>query len=142
MVQIKDFDEAARERHAENAARFGEHPFQFRGEVFFVRANVDYDILRSIAKLTEETDGSKVIDTIENAVVKLIDPKDDAHNRFRAVRQNDEMVVTYDDLTELLNWLIEEQTKRPPTQAESSSGGDSTNGTTSTGPSSTVQAVA
>jgi hypothetical protein len=129
VIVIRDFDESARLRHAENSDRFGEHPFVFRGEQFSVRANVDYDVLYSVAALTEQTDGSKVISTVENAVISLIDPENDAHERFRKVRHEHELPVTFEDLMELLNWLIEEQTQRPPTPVDSSSGGSSANGT-------------
>lgn len=128
---MKNFDEARRARHAENAERFGEHPFEFAGETFYVRPNVDYDVIQSVAALTEETDGSRVISTVANAVISLIDPRDGAHERFHTARKNHELPVTFEDLMELLNWLIEEQTSRPPTQAESSSGGSTENGTTS-----------
>lgn len=140
--ELRDFDESARARHAENSERFGEHPFKFRGEIFLVRANVDYDVLQSVAALTEESDGSRVISTVANAVVSLIDPVDDAHERFKAVRHGADLPVTFEDLMELLNWLIEEQTSRPPTQQESSSGGSTESGTTSTVTSSSVPAVA
>lgn len=138
---MKDFDESARVRHKENAEKFGDHPFKFRGEVFYVRANVDYDVLASVAALTEETDGSKVVTTVANAVINLIDPRDDSHERFYKVRSEGDLPVTFDDLMELLNFLIEEQTGRPPTQAESSSGGSSENGTLLTEISSTAPAV-
>lgn len=131
-MSIKNFDDSARERHAENSKNFGDHPFQFRGEVFHVRANVDYNVLQSIAALTEESDGSRVIKTVADAVVALIDPRDDAHDRFHKVRNEHDLPVTFEDLMELLNWLIEEQTSRPPTQAESLSGGSSENGTVQT----------
>lgn len=139
---LRDFDESARVRHAENTERFGEHPFLFRGETFFVRANVDYDVLQSVASLTEETDGSRVISTVANAVISLIDPRDNAHDRFHRIRVAHELPVTFEDLMEVLNWLIEEQTMRPPTLVDSSSGGQSENGTSSTENSSTVPAVA
>lgn len=142
MVTIKDFDESARTRHAENAERFGEHPFKFRDETFFVAANVDYNVLRSVAALTEEADGSRVVDTVADAVVNLIDPKDNAIERFHDVRKTHSMPVTFEDLMELLNWLIEEQTSRPPTPASSSSGGSSENGTASTETSSSAPVAA
>jgi len=126
---MRDFDESARVRHAENIETFGEHPFKFRGEVFYARANVDYQVLQSVAALTEETDGTKVISTVSDAVLNLIDPRDDAYVRFTQVRNDHELPVTFEDLMELLGWLIEEQTNRPPTQAKSSSGGLSENGT-------------
>lgn len=128
MAEIRDFDQSARERHAENAKNFGDHPFLFRGETFHVRANVNYDVLASVAALTEETDGTRVIATVAEAVVNLIDPRDNAIDRFHTVRKDNELPVTFEDLMELLNWLIEEQTSRPPTLAESSSGGSSENG--------------
>jgi hypothetical protein len=68
--------------------------------------------------------------------------RDDAERtRWIELRDRDKG-ISMTDMAEILAWLWEEETGRPPTQPDSSSDLPSTNGTTSTEPSSTEQAEA
>lgn len=136
---MKNFDPDRNKRHQERDAEFGENPFQFGGEVFYVRANVRYPAIKRIAEITEASDGVEVFDAVEEAVTAMIDPRDDAHERFNRVCQSENDPITFEDLAELQNWLITEATQRPPTQPDSSATGLSQAGTSLTGVSSIEQ---
>lgn len=139
MSNVHDFDSERNARHAARDAEFGEKPFRFGGEVFYVRANVSYPAIKKIAEITEATDGVEVFERVEEAVMAMIDPRDGAHERFMKVAESVDDPITFEDLAELQNWLISEATQRPPTQPDSSATGQSTAGTLSTVPSSTGQ---
>lgn len=139
---MKDFDEGQRARQEERQREFGEKPFLFRGETFHARANVRYGVIKSVAGIAEAADGNTVFSVIEDAVLSLIEPADGAAERFRAVCASDLFPVTFEDLVELLNWLIEEQTGRPPTPPASSSNGSTGSGTALTVTSSDAPAAA
>lgn len=138
----KNFDDEQRERQQQKEAAAGDRTFVFRGETFTHRANVRYGVIKDIAGIAENTDGTAVFETVESAVYALLEDTDSGHERFRAVCQSDVFPVTFEDLGELLNWMIEVQTERPPTQSEPSSTGSTQNGTPSTVTSSDAPAVA
>jgi hypothetical protein len=133
---MKDFDTARAERHKERQEEFGEKPFKFGGEVFYVRANVGYLAIKRVAALTDSSTGAETFDAIEESVFSMIEPRDDALERFLAVTRSLEDPVTFEDLVELQNWLIQEQTRRPPTEQSPSSDSQPKTGARSTGSSS------
>lgn len=135
---MRDFDEDRAKRHAERQAEFGEKPFKFGGEVFYVRANVGYLSIKRVAALSDASTGEETFSAIEDSVLSMIDPRDDAMTRFLAVTRNNEDPVTFDDLVELQNWLIGEQSGRPPTQPQPSAATQSETGPSSTGDPSTA----
>lgn len=132
MAEIKDFDAEQLAEQEQDAKEFGDKPFTFRGETFHVRPSVKYGVIKSVAGIAEADDGNRVFSVIEEAVLSLIDPRDDAHERFRQVCDQEKFPVTFKNLISLLNWLIEEQTGRPPTPAANSSNGSTVSGTPST----------
>lgn len=133
---MHDFDKERRDRHAARAEEFGEHPFTFGGQTFYVAANVRYPAIKAVAEINEESSGVSVFQAVEDGVLALIDPRDDAHERFHTVCASVDDPVTFEDLNELQNWLLAQSAMRPPTQPESSSTTPSANGTPSTEPSS------
>ena len=141
-MKIHDFDPERNARHAAREAEFGEKPFRFGGEVFHVRANVRYPAIKRLAEITSATDGVEVFDAVEQAVLAMIDPRDNAHERFKALCASEDNPVTFEDLAELQNWLVQEATQRPPTEPASSATTPSVAGTTSTAASSTETAAA
>jgi len=128
MTEIYDFDAERAKRHAEKEQEFGEKPFKFGGETFYVRANVGYLGIKRVAALSEASSGSEAFDAVEYSVISLIDPREDAHARIRRILASDEDPVTFDDLIDLQNWLLGEQTGRPPTQQEPSASTPSSTG--------------
>jgi len=139
---MQDFDSERHARHVLREAEFGEKPFKFGGEIFYVKANVRYPAIKKVAEISEASSGIEVFEAVENAVIAMIDSRDDAYTRFHAVCQSDVDPITFDDLIELQNWLIGETTGRPPTQQNSSASGPSTVGTSLTASSSTETGAA
>jgi hypothetical protein len=137
---MQDFDAARKKRHEEREQALGDRSFRFGGQQLKFRANAPYTVTQSVAALTEATDGSAVFDVLERAVLDLIEPG--SRDAFLAAVRDEEFPVTFQDLLELANWLIEQQAERPPTQPDSSASTSETTGTTSTENSSTEQAAA
>lgn len=141
-MDVYDFDAEIAKRHAEREQEFGDKPFKFGGETFYVRANVGYLGIKRVASLTDDSTGGETFEVIEQSVISMIDPRDDAITRLRAVLSNDDFPITFEDLVSLQNWLIGEQTNRPPTQEQSSASTPSKTGPRLTEVSSTEPAEA
>ena len=132
-----DFNKGRDKRHEEREKNFGEKPFTFGridGEPaeFYVRANVGYLGIKRVAALSEESSGGETFEAIEASVFSMIDPADGAMERFQAVVNNNDDPVTFDDLVELQNWLLGEQSELPPTEPEPSARSSSAAGKKST----------
>lgn len=163
---MHDFNAGRAKRHEEREEAFGQKPFTFgytprardeegnllpseldetgnlkpkKAEVFFVRANVGYQGIKRVAALSASSSGEETFDAIETSVFSMIDPRDNALERFKGVTSNLEDPVTFDDLVELQGWLLEEQTNLPPTEPQPSAASSPTSGPSSTDPSSTGQ---
>lgn len=136
---MHDLDAQRAKRHEERSREFGEKPFKFGGEVFYVRANVGYLSIKRVAALSESSTGEETFAAIEDSVISMIDPRDNAVERFLAVTRNNDDPITFDDLVELQNWLLQEQSGRPPTQDPPSAPTPSPTGTSSTETSSDEQ---
>lgn len=139
---MHDFDAGRKERHKEREEVFGQKPFTFGGEVFYVRANVGYLGIKRVAALSELSSGGETFEAIEAAVFSMIDPGADALKRFKGVIENNDDPVTFDDLVELQNWLLQEQTSLPPTEPQPSVSTPGGSGPASTATSSKEQDVA
>lgn len=160
--QVHDFNAERAKRHAEKELEFGSKPFEYgftprpkdeegtpigpvpenpQPEMFYVRANVGYQGIRRVSALTESSSGGQTFEAIEKYIYSMIDPRDDAHARLRAVLADEDLPnipTTFDDLMDLQNWLIAEQTGRPPTQDVPSATSPEPTGPTSTEASSTA----
>ncbi len=129
---MHDLDVERAKRHAEREKEFGDKPFKFGGETFHVRANVGYIGIKRVASLSDETTGGETFEVIESSVISMIDPRDEAHERFNKVIYSNDDPITFDDLVDLQNWLIGEQTNRPPTPEPSSASTPPSTGKSST----------
>lgn len=138
---MRDFDSERHERHEQREKELGDRSFIIGGEHFTYRANARYRVLRDMASITSDTEGAVVIDTIEEAVLQLIEEDGDAHARFHALIERANDPITFEDLTALCNWLIEEQFARPTQAPSLSIAGRETTGTPSTDISSSPPAV-
>lgn len=148
-----DFNVEIEKEHEEREREFGEKPFAFgykpqedgkprEPEIFYVRANVGYLGIKRVAALSEDSSGGETFDAIEESVFSMIDPRDNALERFRAVTRNNDFPITFNNLLSLQNWLIQEQTGRPPTQEQPSVATPTTSGEPSTATSSTRRGAA
>lgn len=131
---MHDFNAGRDKRHEERKQEFGDKPFTFGridGEpaVFHVRANVGYLGVKRVAALSDSSTGGETFEAIEQSVFSMIDPSDGALERFQSVVANNDDPVTFQDLVELQNWLLQEQTALPPTEP-----GPSAASSTQTGP--------
>ncbi len=148
-----DFNAELKKVHAEREKAFGEKPFTFgflpsepseNGKTkqipaqFFVRANVGYLGIKRVASLSEASTGGETFQAIEESVFSMIDPRDDALERFGKVVSNPVFPITFDDLVKLQGWLLTEQTDVPPTEPEPSSASSTGSGRSSTAASSTA----
>lgn len=134
---MHDFNKGRDKRHEERKEEFGSKPFIFGridGEPaeFYVRANVGYLGIKRVAALSEESSGGETFEAIEASVFSMIDTADGALERFKAVIENNDDPVTFDDLVELQNWLLQEQSSLPPTEPEPSASSSTTSGKKST----------
>lgn len=144
-----DFETIHRERNERMQAEFGDHPFTLRGStVFYVGRIIPYAVLKGVAGVNEGTTDGNAFEIMERAVLALLAGADitdeDGKTRHVGVKEareeflriaNDidqKVPVTYLDLLDLQQWMIGEATRRPPTQASSSSDTPSSNGTSST----------
>jgi len=126
---MHDFD-------AERQGRSGE--FRIGGEVFSYRLGIRPEVLAESEQVTEGTGTLEVLKVIDSTIMRFLSDEDN-RSRWRELREREEDAVTFVDLTNLLNWLTQEQTGRPPTSPEPSSPGLSGNGTVSTDVSSPEQ---
>jgi len=137
---MKDLDVDRLARHKERETMMGDRQFKFGGEVFTYRANVQYDVLRDVAAMTADTDGSEVIDTLEKTVLSLLEAP--SHKPFLKVCRRSEDPITFQDLNDLATWLIQEQVGSPIPASSLSSVGDATTTTDSTENSSSLEDAA
>lgn len=154
MSEVYDFNAGRAKRHEERTASFGSKPFKFGfkprekdadgnllpavPEEFYVRANVGYMAIKRVAALSDASTGDETFSAVEYSVFSMIDPRDDALERFTKVVNNPDDPVTFDDLVELQTWLLTEQTALPPTEPQPSAVTPSQSGPSSTATSSTA----
>jgi len=104
---VKDFDEARRRRAEQD------REFTIGGERFVMRAGVRPEVLAPYEGLTADTSPTESLQIIDELVMAFVEPTDDAARRWVRLRERDDDPVTLQDLTELVQWLVEGQTGRP-----------------------------
>lgn len=127
---MKNFDEERAHRASQD------RDFKIGGEVFRARSSVKPELLAPYESLDGTDSAMKALEVIDELLLAMIEPVDDAHARYRAIRERVEDAVSIEDLQELVKWLMEVQTARPTGQPVDSSTGRGATGTTSTGTSS------
>lgn len=145
----KNFDDH-RQKKAE--ATRAQREFVLGGEPFTARASVRPEAFMEWDSLDmENTPPAVILQTADNTILTMIEKKDDAHNRYRAVREREDDAISLDDLVELIQWLVEFQSgtkedgetpSRPtePSSASATSQGET--GTPSTPDSSSQESTA
>jgi hypothetical protein len=120
---VKNFDERRKQR-AE-----ADRLFQIGGETFVMRAGVRPEALTPYENLTPEAGASEALAVIDDLIVEFIEDNDDAHSRYRNLRERSDDPITMQDLQELTKWLVEQQTGRPTVPPSPSTASPATTGT-------------
>ncbi len=127
----KNFDTARRAREQETR---DERALVLGGETFYAKATVRPEVLARWNDITEDMPMDDILSITDETIIALLENVDDTPTRYRAVRQNEEDPIGFQDLLELAKWLVEVQTGRPIESPSDSSGspGTTKNGTGST----------
>lgn len=133
---MKNFDDKRRIRLE------ADRQFTIGGETFTQKTGLRPEVLLPWENIGADTPASEVLATIDQLVHDFIEPADDAHARWDALRKRDDDPVTLQDLQELVEWLIEEQTGRPTSPPSASTPSAPTQPTGSTEGSSSPPAEA
>lgn len=112
---MKDFD-AQRKARAE-----ADRTFQIGGEVFKMKVGVRPEALAEYEKLDTETAAADTLKVIDDLILSFMDLENGDEARYRSLREREADPLTLRDLTDLVEWLLEEQTGRTPTRQSSRS---------------------
>lgn len=123
---MKNFDEARAARKNSDRA------FQIGGETFVMRSGVRPESLIAYETMTGDMAAGDALTVIDDLVLTLIEPHDNATERYRNIRANEDEPVTLADLQELVKWMVESQAARPTLPPSPSPGGRGNTGTTLT----------
>jgi hypothetical protein len=72
------------------------------------------------------------LEALDTTIIGMIEPDDDAHARYRALRANEDDPLEVEDLMEVVKWCSAEDTGRPTMQPSVSTPGPVSTGTPST----------
>lgn len=124
----KDFDAERRERD-----RTDRRPtFRLGGTVFTMRTSVKPEVIAAAEEIDEAMSTRETLATLDDVVTAFIDPKGGAHKKYREIRAREDDPVTFQDIGELVRWLVEQYANRPTAPSSSSAAGRKRTGTTST----------
>lgn len=114
--------------------------FEVGGQVFKIRRRLRAGLLEEILHLNEGTTGDKVRGFRE-AMEQLIVKSD--HERWNSALEDDDddTLISFDQMSEILNWALETVSDRPLENAESSSDSSTTTEQPSREPISSLAAV-
>jgi hypothetical protein len=125
---VKNFDD---HRKKKDEATRTEREFLLGGERFTAAARVRPEAFMEWDSIDmENTPAAEILANADKTILSLIEKKDGAHDRYRAVRENEEDPLSLEDLTDLIQWLVEVQSGGRPT--EKSSGSSTTSEETGT----------
>jgi hypothetical protein len=126
----KDFDSEWAERRSVDA-----RSFKFCGETFVMRKAIKPETMAIRDTITEDSPMEESMAALDDLFLSMIEHGEDAEARYRALRDaDDELGIR--DISDVLDWMIEQQTGRPPTSRGASMDGHSRTGTPSTAASS------
>lgn len=132
---MKDFDEARKERAERDRS------FKIGGETFVMKTGVRPEVLASYEEIDTDKPALEVIGLVDEVILGMMENGDGSHERYRDLRARENDPLSLEDLRDVVQWLIEEQTGRVPTQPLSPSGpGPERTRTRSTGGSSSKAA--
>lgn len=116
----------------------GDRAFTLGGETFYFRPVTSYTVMGQIGS-GEEITAAELIAIMEKSLVKMLEPGQE--EAFLAKLRSDDDPLDFQDLTDLVGWVAEQQTGRPTAASSLSTGGDAPTSTTSTDGSSSKPAV-
>jgi hypothetical protein len=114
-MATKNFDEARAARAAEDRS------FTIGGESFVRKVGVRPEVLADYENVDAAGSATDTLVEIDKIVLEMVEDVDDGHSRYRALRARTDDPITLLDMTDLVQWLIEEQTGRRPTPPPSPS---------------------
>lgn len=125
---MKDFDVERAERAQVDRT------FKLGGETFTRKATVRPEATEPWEGVTAVSTQTETLAAIDATIRNMIEPgdKNEAHARWKKLRQREEDAVSLGDLIELITWLVEEQTARPTEPQRNFSVVPDDTGTTST----------
>jgi hypothetical protein len=138
VCTMKDFDAERHERHAQLEAEMGDRAFVLGGVTFHFRPVTSYTVMGEIGSGQDIT-AAELIGIMEQSLVKMLEPGQE--EKFLAILRSDDDPLDFQDLTDLVGWVAEQQTGRPTKASSPSTGGDAPTSTTSTDDSSSKPAV-
>lgn len=126
---MQNFDEAR------EAAKVADRTFQIGGEVFVRKVGVRPEVIAAYESLDEQTGATETLALIDQVVIDMLDDAGqtlaegdeikkvgaDGHKRYRKLRERETDPLSLGDMTSLIEWLIETETGRVPTQQPSPS---------------------
>lgn len=125
---MKDFDSARLAKRASEDDR----TFKLGGETFVALPSVHPSVLAAYDKINAGSNITETLEVVDDVILNMIDPRDDAHGRYLQVRAEKTEPITIDDLLELVKWLLEAQTDRPTGPPSASGSGPRPTETSST----------
>lgn len=108
---MRDFDTSRRSRHLTE----DERTFTLGGQKFLVKTGVRPEALAVFDSIESTSGIEETMAASDSVILAMLDPGDDAHTRFMAIRADDEDPLTAEDLEEIVQWMVELVTGRPPT---------------------------
>ena len=106
---MKNFDD---DRAARAAA---DRSFQIGGETFVMKVGVRPEVLADYEKLGSNDSAVESLKVIDTLILDFVETDGDAVDRYHAIRARDDDPITLRDMTDLVDWLVKEQTGRTPT---------------------------
>lgn len=124
---MKNFDESRKHDHVPVEDR----TFVIGGEVFVAKEDVHPSVLTAFDRL-EDANVETTLAVIDETILSMVEPTDNAAERYRAVRARTDDPIKLDVMVELARWLVEMQTGRPTGQPSASAPGPTRTGAVST----------
>ena len=129
---MKNFDEARRNRQASRDDR----TFQLGGETFVLRTGIRPDVLAPYDDLGPNTTTVDTLKILDQLLLDLVEPDENAAERYHAIRANEQDPVEMSDLLDVIEWATEVYTARPTGKPSVSEPGQPPTGMSSTADSS------
>jgi len=110
MTRFKDFGSGSSDTPKEPIS------FKLHGEEFLCQPAIQGKVLMSLAATTNEEDASAAVKTIDSFFNYVL--LEESNVRFQSLLVDPDRIVTMETLSDIIQWLIEEYTKRPNQQPE------------------------